>query len=233
MPNPQYNKFLKQIRDNDPTRENGFVANILETPKAKEERLREHRFSALKLYHEECLREKAQREAQEAANVVRAESKARRDAERSRCGQEAKAKAARAGVFHLESSKIEAACPARQLGSDSFSERVRTLEGEIDHLSGRNAELESRIEAMKLETDSLKQRNSDLSEKRGNVLDEEAVKGILSRLCLDAHMSPRPKKRFNALRRSMAKESTCFPPHGNRLERSTTTAMVGVCFRFS
>ena len=33
------NKFLKQIRDNDPTRENGFMANILETPKAKEERL--------------------------------------------------------------------------------------------------------------------------------------------------------------------------------------------------
>mgnify|MGYP006973676407 CR=1 FL=1 len=58
MPNPQYNKFLKQIRDNDPTRENGFVANILETPKAKEERLRAHRFSALKLYHEECLRER-------------------------------------------------------------------------------------------------------------------------------------------------------------------------------
>ena len=44
MPNPQYNKFLKQIRDNDPTRENGFMANILETPKAKEERLRAHRF---------------------------------------------------------------------------------------------------------------------------------------------------------------------------------------------
>lgn len=180
MPNPHYNKFLKQIRDNDPTRENGFVANILETPKAKEERLRAHRFSALKLYHEECLREKAQREAQEAANAVRAESKARRDA-------------ARAGVFHLESSKIEAACPARQFGSDSLSERVRTLEGEIDHLSGRNAELESRIEAMKLETDSLKQRNSDLSEKRGNLLDEEAVKGILSRLCLDAQYEPTPE----------------------------------------
>lgn len=194
MPNPQYNKFLKQIRDNDPTRENGFVANVLETPKAKEERLRAHRFSALKLYHEECLREKAQREAQEAANAVRAESKARRDAERSRCSQEAKAKAARAGVFHLESSKIEAACPARQLGSDSLSERVRTLEGEIDHLSGRNAELESRIEAMKLETDSLKQRNSDLSEKRGNLLDEEAVKGILSRLCLDAQYEPTPEE---------------------------------------
>ena len=188
MPNPQYNKFLKQIRDNDPTRENGFMANILETPKAKEERLRAHRFSALKLYHEECLREKAQREAQEAANAVRAESKARRDAERSRCSQEAKAKAARAGVFHLESSKIEAACPARQLGSDSLSER------EVDHLSGRNAELESRIEAMKLETDSLKQRNSDLSEKRGNVLDEEAVKGILSKLCLDAQYEPTPEE---------------------------------------
>ena len=105
MPNPQYNKFLKQIRDNDPTRENGFVANILETPKAKEERLRAHRFSALKLYHEECLREKAQREAQEAANAVRAESKARRDAERSRCSQEAKAKAARAGVFHRNAAR--------------------------------------------------------------------------------------------------------------------------------
>lgn len=194
MPNPQYNKFLKQIRDNDPTRENGFMANILETPKAKEERLRAHRFSALKLYHEECLREKAQREAQEAANAVRAESKARRYAERSRCSQEAKAKAARAGVFHLESSKIEAACPARQLGSDSLSERVRTLEGEVDHLSGRNAELESRIEAMKLETDSLKQRNLDLSEKRGNVLDEEAVKGILSKLCLDAQYEPTPEE---------------------------------------
>lgn len=194
MPNPQYNKFLRQIRDNDPTRENGFKANILETPKAKEERLRAHRFSALKLYYEECLREKAQREAQEAADAVRASSKARREAERSRCRQEAKEKAARAGVFHPVSSKIEAACPARQSGSDSLSERVRTLEGEIDHLSERNAELESRIEAMKLETDSLKQLNSDLSEKRGNVLDEEAVKGILSRLCLDAQYEPTPEE---------------------------------------
>ena len=47
---------------------------------------------------------------------------------------------------------------------------------------------------MKLETDSLKQRNSDLSEKRGNVLDEEAVKGILSRLCLDAQYEPTPEE---------------------------------------
>ena len=47
---------------------------------------------------------------------------------------------------------------------------------------------------MKLETDSLKQRNSDLSEKRGNVLDEEAVKGILSKLCLDAQYEPTPEE---------------------------------------
>ena len=49
----------------------GFVANILETPIAKEERLRAHRVSALKLYHAACLKDKAQREAQEAADAVR------------------------------------------------------------------------------------------------------------------------------------------------------------------
>lgn len=47
---------------------------------------------------------------------------------------------------------------------------------------------------MKLETNSLKQLNSDLSEKRGNVLDAEAVKGILSRLCLDAQYEPTPEE---------------------------------------
>lgn len=195
MPNPQYNKFLRQIRDNDPTRENGFVANILETPIAKEERLRAHRVSALKLYHAACLKDKAQREAQEAADAVRAASKAKREAERNRRRQEAKAKAARAGAFHPHSAKTEASSSAiQQLDSESLAERVRTLEGEVDHLSGRNAELESRIEAMKLETNSLKQLNSDLSEKRGNVLDEEAVKGILSRLCLDAQYEPTPEE---------------------------------------
>ena len=45
--------------------------------------------------------------------------------------------------------------------------------------------------------------------------------------------SQRPKKRFSALRRSMATESMCFPPHGNRPEKSTTTAMGDVFSRFS
>lgn len=192
---PQYPAFLQQVRENDPTRVTGFVANILETPIAKEERLRAHRVSALKLYHAACLKDKAQREAQEAADAVRAASKAKREVERNRRHQEAKAKAARAGAFHPHSAKTEASSPAiQQLDSERLVERVRTLEGEIDHLSGRNAELESRIEAMKLETDSLKQLNSDLSEKRGNVLDEEAVKGILSRLCLDAQYEPTPEE---------------------------------------
>ena len=186
---------VQQVRENDPTRVTGFVANILETPIAKEERLRAHRVSALKLYHAACLKDKAQREAQEAADAVRAASKAKREVERNRRHQEAKAKAARAGAFHPHSAKTEASSPAiQQLDSERLVERVRTLEGEIDHLSGRNAELESRIEAMKLETDSLKQLNSDLSEKRGNVLDEEAVKGILSRLCLDAQYEPTPEE---------------------------------------
>ena len=192
---PQYPAFLQQVRENDPTRVTGFVANILETPIVKEERLRAHRVSALKLYHAACLKDKAQREAQEAADAVRAASKAKREVERNRRHQEAKAKAARAGAFHPHSAKTEASSPAiQQLDSERLVERVRTLEGEIDHLSGRNAELESRIEAMKLETDSLKQLNSDLSEKRGNVLDEEAVKGILSRLCLDAQYEPTPEE---------------------------------------
>lgn len=60
---PQYPAFLQQVRENDPTRVTGFVANILETPIAKEERLRAHRVSALKLYHAACLKDKAQREA--------------------------------------------------------------------------------------------------------------------------------------------------------------------------
>lgn len=158
---PQYPAFLQQVRGNDPTRVTGFVANILETPIAKEERLRAHRVSALKLYHAACLKDKAQREAQEAADAVRAASKAKREVERNRRHQEAKAKAARAGAFHPHSAKTEASSPAiQQLDSERLVERVRTLEGEIDHLSGRNAELESRIEAMKLETDSLKQLNS-------------------------------------------------------------------------
>jgi|GEM_PF-6070083 len=158
---PQYPAFLQQVRENDPTRVTGFVANILETPIAKEERLRAHRVSALKLYHAACLKDKAQREAQEAADAVRAASKAKREVERNRRHQEAKAKAARAGAFHPHSAKTEASSPAiQQLDSERLVERVRTLEGEIDHLSGRNAELESRIEAMKLETDSLKQLNS-------------------------------------------------------------------------
>lgn len=192
---PQYPAFLQLVRENDPTRVTEFVANILETPIAKEERLRGHRVSALKLYHAACLKDKAQREAQEAADAVRAASKAKREVECNRRHQEAKAKAARAGAFHPHSAKTEASSPAiQQLDSERLVERVRTLEGEIDHLSGRNAELESRIEAMKLETDSLKQLNSDLSEKRGNVLDEEAVKGILSRLCLDAQYEPTPEE---------------------------------------
>ena len=158
---PQYPAFLQQVRENDPTRVTGFVANILETPIAKEERLRAHRVSALKLYHAACLKDKAQREAQEAADAVRAASKAKREVERNRRHQEAKAKAARAGAFHPHSAKTEASSPAiQQLDSEGLVERVRTPEGEIDHLSGRNAELESRIEAMKLETDSLKQLNS-------------------------------------------------------------------------
>lgn len=158
---PQYPAFLQQVRENDPTRVTGFVANILETPIAKEERLRAHRVSALKLYHAACLKDKAQREAQEAADAVRAASKTKREVERNRRHQEAKAKAARAGAFHPHSAKTEASSPAiQQLDSERLVERVRTLEGEIDHLSGRNAELESRIEAMKLETDSLKQLNS-------------------------------------------------------------------------
>ena len=149
---PQYPAFLQQVRENDPTRVTGFVANILETPIAKEERLRAHRVSALKLYHAACLKDKAQREAQEAADAVRAASKAKREVERNRRHQEAKAKAARAGAFHPHSAKTEASSPAiQQLDSERLVERVRTLEGEIDHLSGRNAELESRIEAMKLE----------------------------------------------------------------------------------
>ena len=99
--------------------------------------------------------------------------------------------AARAGVFRPKSRKTEASSSAiQQLDGESLAERVRTLEGEVDHLSTRNGELESRIEALKLETNSLKQLNSDLSEKRGNVLDAEAVKGILSRLCLDAQYEP-------------------------------------------
>lgn len=158
---PQYPAFLQQVRENDPTRVTGFVANILETPLAKAERLRAHRLSAMKLYHAACLKDKAQREAQEAADAVRAASKAKREVERNRRHQEAKAKAARAGAFHPHSAKTEASSPAiQQLDSERLVERVRTLEGEIDHLSGRNAELESRIEAMKLETDSLKQLNS-------------------------------------------------------------------------
>lgn len=80
---PQYPAFLQLVRENDPTRVTEFVANILETPIAKEERLRGHRVSALKLYHAACLKDKAQREAQEAADAVRAASKAKREVERN------------------------------------------------------------------------------------------------------------------------------------------------------
>ena len=102
---PQYPAFLQQVRENDPTRVTGFVANILETPLAKAERLRAHRLSAMKLYHAACLKDKAQREAQEAADVVRAEAKARREAERNLNHQQAKIMAARAGVFRPKSRK--------------------------------------------------------------------------------------------------------------------------------
>lgn len=226
--------YVQQVRENDPTRVTGFVANILETPIAKEERLRAHRVSALKLYHAACLKDKAQREAQEAADAVRAASKAKREVERNRRHQEAKAKAARAGAFHPHSAKTEASSPAiQQLDSERLVERVRTLEGEIDHLSGRNAELESRIEAMKLETDSLKQLNSDLSEKRGNVLDEEAVKGILSRLCLDAQYEPTPEEALQCVAALHGDRVHVLPSAWDRPEKSTTTAMGGVFSRFS
>lgn len=87
---PHYPAFLQQVRENDPTRMTGFVANILETPLAKAERLMSHRVSALTLYQAACLKDKAQREAQAAADAVRAASKAKREAERNRRRQEAK-----------------------------------------------------------------------------------------------------------------------------------------------
>lgn len=189
-------RFVEQVRENESTKANGYKGNILETPKAKSDRLSQHQVIALKLYFQAKREKEAKEEKQKAALAQRQALKAQKHAEREKLHQQAKAKAACAGAYSKETMKPVVTKNVAVESTACLKSKIHTLEGEIQALSTRNETLQSGIEAMKLELDSIKQINADLSEKRSTsgALDNNEVKNVLSRICLDNQYEPTPEE---------------------------------------
>ena len=197
MTGPLMKNFIDLVRNSDPTRANDFRGCILETPKARSDRLALHKVEALKLYGKENRAFKVMQEQQKKARAARLAEREKRNAERERLHREAKARAACAGAYMTE-TKVHCVNKKNiELQSDAYlKSKVKTLEGEVQALSSRNQSLQSGIEAMKLELASIKQINTDLSEKRStnSALDDNGVKSILTRICLDSQYEPTPEE---------------------------------------